>query len=63
MKFSRSDLLSIGQVAWLSGRSEAQVCRAIRMGLLPAMRRRGRVLVPACVVSHLACSPVGGGAL
>jgi len=63
MKFSRSDLISIGQVAWLTGRSEASVCRAIRVGVLPVIRRRGRILIPACVVAHLADRPVGGASL
>jgi hypothetical protein len=60
MKFNRSALLSIGQVAWLTGGTEANVCRAIRVGVLPVVRRGGRVLIPACAVADLADSPVGG---
>lgn len=60
MKFSRSDLISIAQVAALAGRSEASVRRAIRLGWLPAVRRRGRLMVPVCIIAHLADRPVGG---
>jgi hypothetical protein len=59
MKFSRSNLISIGQVAWLTGCSEASVCRAIRVGVLPVVWRQGRIMVPACIVAHLADRPVG----
>lgn len=60
MNFSRTNLLSIQQVAWLVGCSEASVCRAIRVGLLPVVWRRGRVLVPTQAIAHLADSPVSG---
>lgn len=50
----RSFLLSIAEVAWLLGIDNSQVCRAIRIGLLPVVRRRGRVLVPAHALVHLA---------
>jgi hypothetical protein len=46
-------LLSIPEVAWLLGVDNSVVCRAIRVGLLPVVRRRGRVLVPAHVLAHL----------
>jgi len=62
-------LLSIAEVAWLLGVDNSQVCRAIRLGRLPVARRRGRVLVPAHVLAHLAAGteppagrPGGGGA-
>lgn len=48
-------LLSIAEVAWLLGMDTSQVCRAIRLGRLPVVRRRGRVLVPAGALAHLAC--------
>lgn len=51
---SSSDLLSIPEVAWLLGVDNSHVCRAIRTGLLPVVRRRGRVLVPAYALVHLA---------
>jgi excisionase family DNA binding protein len=50
----RRCLLSIPEVAWLLGVDNSTVCRAIRLGIIPAMRRRGRLLVPAHVVAHLA---------
>lgn len=49
-----SCLLSITEVAWVLGVDNSVVCRAIRMGLLPVVRRRRRVLVPAHVLAHLA---------
>jgi len=63
MKFSRSDLISIAQVALLTGHSEFNVRRAIRLGWLPTVRRRGRLMVPACIIAHLADRPVGGASL
>ncbi len=51
---SSSVLLSIPEVAWLLGVDNSHVCRAIRIGLLPVVRRRGRVLVPARALVHLA---------
>jgi excisionase family DNA binding protein len=47
-------LLSIPEVAWLLGVEKSRVCRLIRVGVLPVVRRRSRVLVPAHVVAHLA---------
>jgi len=47
-------LLSIAEVAWLLGVDNSRVCRAIRLGMVPVVRRRGRVLVPAHVLGHLA---------
>lgn len=49
-------LLSIPEVAWILGVDTSRVCQAIRIGLLPVVRRRGRVLVPANVLAHLADS-------
>lgn len=50
----RPCLLSVAEIAWLLGIDNSQVCRAIRVGLLPVVRRRGRVLVPAHALAHLA---------
>lgn len=47
-------MLSISEVAWLLGVDNMQVCRLIRVGVLPIVRRRSRVLVPAHVLTHLA---------
>lgn len=60
MKNSRRVLLTVGEVAWLTGSRPADVCRAIRVGLLPVVRRRGRVFVPLSAVAHLADSGNGG---
>ena len=46
-------LLSIPEVAWLLGVDQSWVCRLIRVGMLPVVRRRPRILVPAHVVAHL----------
>jgi len=62
---SKSVLLSIPEVAWLLGVDTSRVCRAIRTGLLPVVRRRRRVLVPAHALAHLADTgdrPDGGEA-
>lgn len=61
----RSCLFSIAEVAWLLGVDKSQVCRAIRLGRLPVVRRHGRVLVPARALAHLAqenrsCEPPVG---
>jgi len=47
-------LLSIPEVAWLLGVDNSAVCRAIHAGVLPVVRRRGRVLVSGHVLAHLA---------
>jgi hypothetical protein len=60
MNLSRTNLLSVRQVAWLTGGSVASVCRAIRVGTLPVVWRRDRVWIPADAVAHLADSPMGG---
>ena len=49
-------LLSIPEVAWLLGVDGSRVCWAIRIGLLPVVRRRRRILVPAHALAHLADS-------
>lgn len=47
------ELLSIPEVAWLLGVDNSRVCRLIRVGSLPVVRRRSRVLVPTHVLAHL----------
>jgi hypothetical protein len=62
---SQSVVLSIPEVAWLLGVDNSRVCRAVRVGLLPVVRRRGRVWVPAHALAHLADTgdqPDGGEA-
>jgi hypothetical protein len=48
-----SYLLSIPEVAWLLGINTSRVCRAIRLGTLPVVRRRRRLLIPAHALAHL----------
>jgi hypothetical protein len=55
-------LLSIAEVAWLLGVDNSRVCRAIRLGLVPVVRRRGgRVLIPAHVLAHLSAGDLPDG--
>lgn len=46
-------LLSLPEVAWLLGVDNSRVCRLIRVGSLPVVRRRSRMLIPAHVLAHL----------
>jgi hypothetical protein len=52
-------LLSIPEVAWLLGVDNSRVCRLIRVGFLPVVRRRSRVLVPAHVLVWMLDEPAG----
>ncbi|SFQ75453.1 helix-turn-helix domain-containing protein [Amycolatopsis rubida] len=52
---------SIREVGWVLGVGEAEVCRLIRVGVLPAVRRRGRLVVPAHAVALLLPAPGDGG--
>jgi hypothetical protein len=59
MKKSRSKnhpypLFTISEVAWLLGVDTDRVCWAIHVGLLPVVRRRRCLLVPAHVLAELA---------
>ena len=54
-------LLSIAEVAWLLGVDNSRVRRAIRVGLLPVVRRRRRVLIPAHVLTHLSTGDLPDG--
>jgi excisionase family DNA binding protein len=58
-----SRLLSIPEVAWLLGVDNSHVCRAIRIGLLPVVRRRRRLLVPAHALAHLTDDQHGPSAM
>ena len=51
---SGPQLLSIAEVAWLLGVDNSWVCRAIRVGILPVVRRRNRMMIPASALAHLA---------
>ena len=49
-------LLSVREAAWALGVDQSAVCRAIRRGVLPLARRRGRTAVPVAAVTRLLCS-------
>jgi hypothetical protein len=57
------ELYSLRQAAWVLGVGQSAVARAIRLGTLRAVRRRGRLMVPACVIAHLTDRPLGGASL
>lgn len=52
-----SDVFSIREAAWLLGVSEDDVCRLIRIGVLPKVRRRSRLVVPAYALARLLPEP------
>jgi hypothetical protein len=53
------EFVSIRDAAWVLGVDQPVVCRAIRHGVLPLARRRGRDGVPAAALARLLC-PAGG---
>jgi hypothetical protein len=52
---------SIREVSWILGVDESEVSRMIRVGTLPAIRRRTRLVVPAYAVARLLPAPFEGG--
>jgi hypothetical protein len=48
-------LLSVRDAAWALGVDQSVVCRAIRRGVLPLVKRRGRTGVPVAAVTRLLC--------
>ncbi|GAA1337440.1 helix-turn-helix domain-containing protein [Saccharothrix algeriensis] len=53
---------TVRQAAWLLGVEPATVHRAIRVGTLPLVCRRGRYVVPARALVRLLGEPRTGGA-
>jgi hypothetical protein len=49
------DIVSIRDAAWVLGVGQPAVSGAIRRGVLPLARRRGRVGVPAVALAGLLC--------
>ena len=49
-----SGVLSIREAAWVLGVDRSEICRLIRVGVLPTIRRRSRLVVPA----HASASPL-----
>ncbi|RZS32493.1 hypothetical protein EV193_112127 [Herbihabitans rhizosphaerae] len=54
---------SIREAAWALGVAESEVCRLIRAGVLPTVRRRSRLVVPVSALARLLPAPVEGVAL
>jgi len=52
---SGRSLLSVGEAAWALGVDQSVICRAIRRGVLPVVKRRGRAVVPVAAVTRLMC--------
>jgi|1185.fasta_scaffold621677_2 hypothetical protein len=54
--------LTLRQAAWILGFTEAELLQAIHSGLVPAVRRRSRLVVPTRAVTRLlgAASENGG---
>ena len=48
-------LLSVRDAAWALEVDRSAVCRALRHGVLPLVRRRGRTVVPVAAVTRLLC--------
>ncbi|WP_033442277.1 hypothetical protein [Saccharothrix sp. NRRL B-16314] len=52
---------SVRRAAWVLGVEASTVHRAIRLGRLPLVRRRGRLVIPANVLVRLLDEPRSGG--
>jgi hypothetical protein len=50
---SSSGVLSIRETAWILGVDPSEVCRLIRVGALPTIRRRSHLVVPAHALARL----------
>ncbi|MBW4717886.1 helix-turn-helix domain-containing protein [Saccharothrix obliqua] len=61
MRTSLSFGFTVRQAAWLLGVDPATVHRAIRVGTLPLVRRRGRYVIPAHALVRLLVAPRTGG--
>jgi hypothetical protein len=64
--YSWNDLpaYTIRQASWILGIPESLVARGVRQGWIQAVRRRGRLVIPAAVLVRLLDDPstVGGDA-
>ncbi|MBP2474730.1 putative transcriptional regulator [Crossiella equi] len=52
---------SIRETAWMLGVAPSAVSRAVRLGMVQAVWRRGRLVVPAKVLVRLLGQPLSGG--
>ncbi len=50
---------TVREAAWVLGVEPARVARAIRLGTLPAVWRRGRFVIPASALGRLLGGPAG----
>lgn len=57
-----SGVLSIRETAWVLGVDRSEVFRLIRVGVLPTIRRRSRLVVPSHALARLLPAPVEGRA-
>ena len=48
-----SGVFSIRETAWILGVDTSEVCRLIRVGALPTIRHRSRLVVPAHALARL----------
>ena len=55
-----SGVFSIQETAWIFGVDRSEVSRLIRVGVLPAIRRGSRLVVPAHALARLLPAPVEG---
>ncbi len=55
--------LSVAETARMFGTSEMTLYRAIAAGQFPAVRIRGRLIVPACAIQAMVDSALGTGAV
>jgi hypothetical protein len=57
-----SGVFSIRETAWVLGVDRSEVSRLIRVGVLPTIRRRSRLVVPAHALARLLPAPDEGRA-
>ncbi|MGB6162862.1 MAG: helix-turn-helix domain-containing protein [Pseudonocardiaceae bacterium] len=57
-----SGVLSIRETAWILGVGKSEASRLIRVGVLPTIRRRSRLVVPAHALARLLPTPGEGRA-
>lgn len=57
----RSALYTVREAAWILGVEPSRVSRAIRLGTLPVVPKRGRVLIPHAALTRLLGEPVDNG--
>lgn len=56
----RTDYYTVDEAAWLLGIPRSTISKAIRTGVIPTVRRRSRLVVPAYVLQRLLDEAAGG---